>query len=100
MTGGRVLAIPIVCAGLGVSMLHAGDFSSYRGMQFGMNLSTAAKQAGTSPTEARIVHPRPAVIQEIDWQPQPPVLADPVKDRKSTRLNSSHIQKSRMPSSA
>ena len=60
-------------------MLHAGDFSSYRGMQFGMNLSTAAKQAGTSPTEARTVHPRPAVIQEIDWQPRPPVLADPVK---------------------
>ena len=65
MTGGRVLAIPIVCAGLGLSMLHAGDFSSYRGMQFGMNLSTAAKQAGTSPSEARTVHPWPAVIQEI-----------------------------------
>ena len=31
-----------------------------------------------------------------------PALSDPqmVKDRKSTRLNSSHIQKSRMPSSA
>ena len=26
--------------------------------------------------------------------------AEPVQDRKSTRLNSSHIQKSRMPSSA
>ena len=26
--------------------------------------------------------------------------ADPDRDRKSTRLNSSHIQKSRMPSSA
>ena len=27
-------------------------------------------------------------------------LEDPWQDRKSTRLNSSHIQKSRMPSSA
>ena len=27
-------------------------------------------------------------------------LASPIRDRKSTRLNSSHIQKSRMPSSA
>ena len=27
-------------------------------------------------------------------------FADEIKDRKSTRLNSSHIQKSRMPSSA
>ena len=28
------------------------------------------------------------------------VVGLPIKDRKSTRLNSSHIQKSRMPSSA
>ena len=28
------------------------------------------------------------------------ILSAPVEDRKSTRLNSSHIQKSRMPSSA
>ena len=30
----------------------------------------------------------------------PPQMPEAVKDRKSTRLNSSHIQKSRMPSSA
>ena len=30
------------------------------------------------------------------WAP----IAAPMSDRKSTRLNSSHIQKSRMPSSA
>ena len=29
-----------------------------------------------------------------------PTIAEAVLDRKSTRLNSSHIQKSRMPSSA
>ena len=41
------------------------------------------------------------------WYPSPPVLGDDYEqelaqlaDRKSTRLNSSHIQKSRMPSSA
>jgi hypothetical protein len=26
-----------------------------------------------------LVHQRPAVIQEMDWQPRPPVLANPVK---------------------
>ena len=31
---------------------------------------------------------------------QAPLVFNKVKDRKSTRLNSSHIQKSRMPSSA
>ena len=29
-----------------------------------------------------------------------PAYEEPLEDRKSTRLNSSHIQKSRMPSSA
>ena len=36
-----------------------------------------------------------------DVAPPPPTLqSKPFRDRKSTRLNSSHIQKSRMPSSA
>ena len=38
-----------------------------------------------------------ALIQASD---RPVVLSGFVRDRKSTRLNSSHIQKSRMPSSA
>ena len=34
------------------------------------------------------------------WLSVEPAMRGWVKDRKSTRLNSSHIQKSRMPSSA
>lgn len=49
-------------------MVRAADLSSYRGMQFGMNLSSAAKQPGISPTEARTVRQRPAVIQEMDYR--------------------------------
>lgn len=79
MISARILAIPVMCAGLGASILHAGDFSTYRGLQFGMTLPEAAKQAGTKLADARTVHQRPAVIQELDWQPGPPVLADPVK---------------------
>jgi hypothetical protein len=61
------------------AMLCAGDFSSYRGLQFGMNVSAAAKQAGTKPAEVRIAHERPALIQEMEWQPRSRDLADPVK---------------------
>ena len=71
-------AIGILCALLGTSLLDAGDFSSYRGLQFGMNLAAAAKEAGARPTEATILHQRPALIQEMEWRPRP-VLADPVK---------------------
>jgi len=72
-------AIGIVCGLLATSILCAEDFSSYRGLQFGMTLPAAAKQAGTKPTEATILHQRPALIQELEWRPRPPVLADPVK---------------------
>jgi hypothetical protein len=63
----------------------ARDFSSYRGMQFGMTLTAAAEVAGTHPNEVRTLHLRPALIQEMDWQPIPSskseaIDADPVRD--------------------
>ena len=78
MSKTRVLTVPIVCAVLGGSLLSAEDFSNYRGLQFGMNLAAAAKRAGTK-SEARIVHERPAVIQEMYWHPGPSGLADVAK---------------------
>jgi hypothetical protein len=81
----RVGTIGILCCLMGTPILHAGDFSSYRGFQFGMSLSAAAKQSGTINAEARLVHQSPALIQEIDWLPiassHPTAAnADPVKD--------------------
>ena len=67
----RIRAIGIVCGVLGTSVLYSGDFSRYRGVQFGMNVSAAAKAAGTTTTETTLIHRRPALIQEIEWQPRP-----------------------------
>jgi hypothetical protein len=84
MIRARVGTIGILCGVLGTSILYAGDFSSYRGLQFGMDVSAAAEQAGMKPTEARLVHRRPALIQEMEWLPRhsssSPYQADPVKD--------------------
>jgi hypothetical protein len=60
--------------------LSAGDFASYRGLQFGVNLAVAAKQAGANPGEARLVHERPALIQEMEWHPRPPAQGDSQKE--------------------
>jgi hypothetical protein len=83
MNRARVGALGLLCGVLGTSMLSGGDFSNYREFRFGMNLPAAAKQAGTKPAEARLVHQRPAVIQELDWQPRgfpgSSVQSDPVK---------------------
>jgi hypothetical protein len=76
---GHTTRVALLCGVLGTSMLSGGDFSSYREFQFGMNLPVAAKQAGTKSTEARLVHLRPALIQEMQWQLRPSVLTDPGK---------------------
>ncbi len=48
----------------------AGDLSKYRNFQLGTDLSTVAKQAGANPSEAKVIHRRPALIQELEWRPQ------------------------------
>jgi hypothetical protein len=84
MSRTRTSVIGILCAVMGTSALCAADLSSYRGLKLGMSLAAAAKQAGTKPSEARLVQQRPAIIQEVNWELRSPVQAnpkpDPVKD--------------------
>lgn len=75
----------ILMALLGSSMLFATDFSSYRGLKFGMKLPVAAERAGRADSDARVVHQRPALIQELRWRAlstslATPAKADPVQD--------------------
>jgi hypothetical protein len=72
----RLCMIGILCSG---SLLAAGDFSTYRGLQFGMTLTAAATETGTKIADARMLHQRPSVIQEMDWRPRPVVVGDPAK---------------------
>lgn len=47
------------------------DLSKYRNFQFGTDLPTIAKQVGASPSQAKAIQRRPALIQELEWHPQP-----------------------------
>ena len=80
----RVILVSILCAAVGVSVLSAADMSSYRGLKFGMDIAAASKQAGAKYAEVRVIHDRPALMQEIDSQPGPGLAdlskADPLKD--------------------
>jgi hypothetical protein len=46
------------------------DLSQYRDIQFGTDLSAVAKQVGVSASEAKVIHSRPALIQELAWSPR------------------------------
>jgi hypothetical protein len=63
------------CALLTLGVMSAApairDLSKYRSFRLGTDLATVAKQAGMSPTRASVVHRLPALIQELDWRPQP-----------------------------
>ena len=55
---------------LGVmSPATATDLSRYRMFQLGTDLPLVAKQAGLTPSEAKVIHRRPALIQELEWRP-------------------------------
>lgn len=65
----RVLA-SIVSFGAMSAVALAGDLSKYRKFEFGMDLPTVAKQAGENPEQAKVIHRRPALVQELSWRPQ------------------------------
>jgi hypothetical protein len=48
----------------------ARDLSTYREFHFGMDLAATAEQAGLNVAKAKVIHQRPAVIQELAWRPQ------------------------------
>jgi hypothetical protein len=49
----------------------AGDLSKYRDFQLGADLPTVAKLMGANPSQAKIIHSRPALVQDLEWLPQP-----------------------------
>jgi hypothetical protein len=77
-------AVAISPAAFFTPALLAGDLSTYRGFQLGMDLNAAQKQAELKTSEAKMIHQRPAVIQDLEWRPRGfparSAASDPVKD--------------------
>ena len=48
----------------------AEDLSKYRDFQFGADLPTVAKLMGGSSSQAKLIHSRPALVQDLEWRPQ------------------------------
>jgi hypothetical protein len=50
-------------------MLCAQDFSKYRTFSIGTNLATVLKHTDQKLADVKVVHSRPALIQEVTWWP-------------------------------
>ncbi len=82
-TSWRSARISFFVLGVISAAAWAGDLSRYRGFQFGTDLPTVTKQAGVSPSLVKVIHLRPALIQELSWRPQPlgaSAQTEPVKE--------------------
>jgi hypothetical protein len=80
MISARIVAISISWAVFSAPLIHAQDLSRYREFQFGMDLAAIAKLVDMRPSEAKVIHQRPAVIQELNWQPRPSLSSSPQAD--------------------
>jgi hypothetical protein len=79
----RVVFSAIVAFGAMPAVTMAGDLSRYRSFQFGSELPAIAKLAGQTPAHAKVVHSRPALLQELSWRPRslgPAAQAETAKD--------------------
>jgi hypothetical protein len=81
----RTLAIVALGFALSGSPLHGQDRSRYRDFQLGGNLPSIAALTGVAVSEAKTIHQRPAVMQELEWRrpysttSSTPAETDPVK---------------------
>jgi len=55
---------------LSVGGLSAADLSQYREFRLGMDLQSVARLVKSEPSQAKVLHRKPALLQEMEWRPQ------------------------------
>jgi len=81
----RALAAGALVLGLSAQAAQAQDRSHYRDFQLGASLASVAALAGAPAADAKTVHQRPALMQDLAWRPSyfvagsTAVQADPVQ---------------------
>lgn len=67
----RILACALSAFVLLTPPLGAYNLSEYRGFHLDEGLTSVARQMGVDPTDADVLHVRPALIQELTWRSEP-----------------------------
>jgi hypothetical protein len=64
---GSILCLTVLL--LAAPLLRAQELSKYRHFTIGMNLSTALERTDQKMADVKVIHDRPALIQELSWWP-------------------------------
>ncbi len=70
MIATRTIAVTVLGFVLSAHPVHAQDSSRYRDFPLGSSLSSISTLAKLTAGDAKTVHARPALIQELEWRPQ------------------------------
>jgi hypothetical protein len=65
----RTCALVASAVMFGGASLQAQDLSRYRDFRRGSTLASVQKISETTPSDVKVIHQRPAVIQELRWRP-------------------------------
>jgi hypothetical protein len=66
----RPVAVLVFAAVVSDGAAAAQNLSRYRSFQLGTTVESVAKAANMGPSDARVIHGPPALVQELDWRPQ------------------------------
>ena len=66
----RNVGISLVMILLSAPLIRGQDLSKYRDFWFGMSLAELSNQVDLRPLQAKLIHKRPALIQEVTWWPR------------------------------
>jgi hypothetical protein len=66
----RSLALPICLAVLCAQAAAAQEPVRYREFVLGSTLASVAKLSGAAASNAKVIHTRPSVMQELEWRPR------------------------------
>jgi hypothetical protein len=76
----RCVAITLIGFALFTACSAAQELSSYRGFQFGASLESILSRTDMTTAEAKTIHSRPALIQELEWRIRPSLDGSPQTD--------------------
>jgi len=66
----RLFLIVILALVLSAHVLDAQDRVKYRDFELGGGVASVATLTGVAPSDATVIHQRPAVLQELEWRPR------------------------------
>jgi hypothetical protein len=70
MTNRGLIGVGVLAFVLCGTALAAQDFGRYREFELGSDVTAVAAVTGTSAGDVKVIHQRPALIQELTWRPK------------------------------